>query len=149
MKNDYWSTSKSISKIEVSSRLPKSPAFGYFNPDMRKVSVVVENDEEDFIPAYSSGSDYADLLANIPEGELNFPEGSFKIIDCGVGLELPAGYRCRVSSHISNLFVELTDSKRLKLKVFNAGEKVRLIHKQKIAKIWVEPVYLFEWITKG
>jgi hypothetical protein len=146
MKNEYWSTKGSAA--HVSSKLPASPASGYSRPEINKVAVSIDFDDEDFVPNYSEGSS-ADLLANLPSGDLALPPGGSEVVDCGVSLKIPAGYRICVSSSIPGVFFNLIDSKRLKLNVFNAGEKAILRHKQNIAKIWIEPVYFFEWITKG
>lgn len=146
-KNDYWSTE---SRVKVSSKLPRSPATGYLSPDIKKVSVQIESDEDDFMPRYSlEDSGRADLVANIPSGEILFSEGGSDILDCGLSLEVPAGYRLCVSSSVHGFFMELVDSKRIKIKVFNSGGECALRHKQKVAKIWIEPIYFFEWIPKG
>lgn len=147
MRNENWSTSKS--KIYVSSRLPPNPASGYSRPDIRKVAVEVECDDDEFIPVYEPGCDHANLLANIPSGSLRIASGGTVVVDCGISIDMPPGYRCRVSGGVPGLFIELTDSKRVKVHVFNAGDEVVLQDRQMIGKISVEPVYIFEWITKG
>lgn len=147
MRNENWSTSKS--KIYVSSRLPPNPASGYAKPDIRKVAVEVECDDDDFVPAYDPGCDYANLIANIPSGSVRIAGGGTVVVDCGISLDMPAGYRCRVSGSTPGLFLELVDAKRIKVHAFNAGDEVILQDRQIIGKIWVEPVYIFEWITKG
>ena len=146
MKNEYWSSKGSAA--HVSSKLPSSPATGYSRPEINKVAVSIEFDDEDFAPNYSEGSS-ADIFANLPSGDLFLTPGASEVVDCGVSLKIPAGYRICVSSSIPGTFFNLIDSKRLKLNVFNAGEKATLRHKQNIGKIWIEPVYFFEWITKG
>jgi len=146
MKNEYWATKSS--SIQVSSKLPASPATGYSRPEINKVAVSIDFDDEDFVPIYSEGSS-ADVLANLPSGDLVLPHGGSEIVDCGISLKMPAGYKVCASSSIPGVFLSLMDAKRIKLNAFNAGEKVILRHKQKIAKIWIEPVYFFEWITKG
>jgi len=143
-KNDYWA---SESRVKVSSKLPKSPAAGYLAPDIKKVAVQIESDEDDFMPRYSlEDAGRADLVVNIPSGEILFSEGGSDILDCGFSLEIPAGYRLCVSSSVHGFFMELVDSKRIKIKAFNSGEECTLRHKQKVAKMWIEPIYFFEWI---
>lgn len=147
MKNENWSASKS--KIYVSSKLPNSPASGYSKPDIRKVAVDIESDDDDFVPRYSLGGTAAGLLANIPSGSLKLTTGSTAVLDCGISLAMPPGYKCRVSSNISGLFFTILDSNRIRLNIINVGEDLILSHKQLVGKIWVEPVYFFDWITKG
>ena len=145
MKNEYWSTKTSA---YVSSRLPPSPAIGYSRPEINNVAVSIDFDDEDFVPIYSEGS-CADILANLPSGDLFLPHGGSEVVDCGVSIEIPAGYRMCVSSSTPGVFFTLVESKRLKINAFNAGVEATLCHKQKIGKIWIEPVYFFDWITKG
>lgn len=143
---DNWSIKDS--KIFVSSKLPKSPALGYVKPEIKKVAIKISSDHEDFIPTYSEDKNAADLFLNTPK-ELIFPKGSQEIIDCGFSLEVPAGYKVCVSSVISSVFITLIDSSRIKVNAINFGEEIILQYKQKIGKIWVEPVYFFDWIKKG
>ena len=145
--DNKWSSKDS--RVFASPTLPKSPATGYSKPDLRKVAVSISSDEPDFIPVYSSGCNEADLFANIPSQNLFFPKGGCQIIDCGFSLSVATGYRICVSSSINNVFLNLVDASRVKVNAINLGEELTLQHKQKIGKIWIEPVYFFEWITKG
>ena len=142
---DIWSSKKP--KVFVSPRLPKSPAEGYEKPEINKVAVRISSDEDDFIPAYTDFN-CADLIANLPNN-LFLSHGSCEIIDCGFSLEIPSGYKVCASSSISNIFLNIVDSNRIKVNVLNLGKELILQHKQKIGKIWIEPVYFFDWITKG
>lgn len=126
---------------------PRSPAFDYFNPDIRKVAVEVVSDGSDFTPSCEGSSCVSEVFANIPSG-LDLVHNSSCVVDCGFSMKLPAGYKCRVESLNPSLFLSVVDCQRFKLNVFNAGDTVRLKDRQKIAKIWVEPVYLFEWIVR-
>jgi hypothetical protein len=147
MRNGNWSTSEN--KALVSSCLPPCPANGFIAPDLKKVATEIRADDEDFLPEYGRGENAAELLANIPEGKMSIASGMCEIVDCGFSLKIPAGYKCAVSSNIPSLFLSLIGSERIRLNVFNAGDHMVLQHKQSIGKIWIEPVYLFEWITKG
>jgi hypothetical protein len=69
-------------------------------------------------------------------------------LDCGFTITLPAGYRCRVSSHASSFVLDTVDSKRFKVNLINLGEETILNDRQAIGRLWVEPVYFFEWITR-
>lgn len=146
MKNENWSTKEQ--KIFVSSRLPQSPATGYVKPELKKVAVKIKPDSEDFVPKYSD-KNVADLVANLNFENLELTSGSHEIIDCGIELEIPAGYKCCVSSCIQGLFLNLIEGSRIKVVALNCGKKLILKNKQVIGKIWIEPVYFFEWITKG
>lgn len=147
MKNDNWSVSES--RVKVSSRLPPCPATSFTAPEIKSVAIEIDADDHDFIPTYPSGENAADLLANIPNGEVSLSSGSSEIVDCGFSMKIPAGYKCSVSSVIPNLFMNFLDSDRVEVRAFNAGDETVLHHKQIIGKIWVEPVYLFEWRMRG
>lgn len=142
-----WSAKES--KACVVPKIAKSQALEYVSPDIRKVAVVVSSDDPDFIPTYHSDKNTADLLANIPDQRLVLSKDSSVIIDCGFALEIPAGYKICVSSSLSGVFLNLIDDKKLKVNIMNFGQKLILQHKQKIGKIWIEPVYFFDWIQKG
>lgn len=144
MRNGEWSSNK----VHVSSKLPKNPALGYFTPDVREVAVEIEADDPDFMPSYGVGSNEAALFVNIPEGQIKLPKGSCVVLDCGVFLDMPPGYKCSVAG-LPGLFISLLDGKRVKVHATNLNDDLILSHKQTIGKIWVEPVYFFEWITKG
>lgn len=144
--SSYWSSNESL--VRVSSKLPSTPAMGYIKPDLRKVAVEILSDEEDFIPKYSDNNT-ADLFASLKNGDLRLATGSSDLVDCGFSIEIPAGYRICVESCISNVFLNLIESNRIKVNIFNFGKELILQNKKKIGKIWIEPVYFFEWITKG
>ena len=145
--DNKWSSKDN--RVYASPTLPRSPATGYNKPDLKKIAVSISSDEIDFVPSYPAGSNEADLLANIPSGTLLFSKGGCNVVDCGFSLEVPVGYRVRVSSLLDNLFLNLLEASRIKVNAINLGEELILHHKQKIGKIWIEPVYFFEWIMKG
>jgi len=141
------SEEKKASSIRANPKLTRSPAKDYFNPNINQVAVEVSSDDKVFLP--SSDGPVSEICVNIPSSELTLVHNSSCVVDCGFSLTLPAGYRCRVESLHPSLFVSLVGCPRFKLNVFNTGDKLRLIDRQKIAKIWIEPIYLFEWIVKG
>lgn len=145
MRNDSWSSARPNCAVP---RLKESPAKSFFNPEIRRVSIVASTDDVDFAPP-SGDSRYADLLANMPEGSKNIPRNGSAVIDCGLEVRLPAGYRLRVESANASFVVSLLDSPRLKLNIFNMGDEMVLTHKQRVAKIWIEPVYFMEWVLEG
>lgn len=120
----------------------KSPAQDFFQPSLKRVGVKISSDEPDFVPMCEEGSDHAFVFANIPANLILSENASF-IMDFGFSIELPPGYRCRAESLLPSIFVSSVDSSRFKLTLFNAGTKVVLKHKQKIAKIWIEPIHMF------
>lgn len=142
-----WSIKES--KACVVPKIPKSQALEYVSPDIKKVAVIISSDEPEFIPAYSSDKNTADLLANIPDQRLVLSKDSSAVVDCGFSVEIPIGYKICVSSSLSGVFLNLIDDKKLKVNIMNFGQKLILQHKQKIGKIWIEPVYFFDWIQKG
>lgn len=146
MKNDKWSTKKS--QIQVFSKLPPNPAVGYVKPEIKKVAVKIKADSEDFIPVYSD-KNVADLFVNLSSESLEMTTGSSEEVDCGFELEMPNGYKLCISSCVPGLFLNLFDSNRVRLNILNFGKKTILKNKQLIGKIWIEPVYFFDWITKG
>lgn len=127
--------------------LPRSPAVEYSSPTLHQVAVEVASDEKYFLPSCEGASCISEVCANIPSN-LVLSQNSSCVVDCGFSMKLPAGYKCRAESLNPSLFVSIVECPRFKLNVFNVGETVRLIDRQKIAKIWIEPVYLFEWIVR-
>jgi hypothetical protein len=140
MKNCNWSTEDP--KAFVSSRLPKSPAMDYVRPEIRRVAASISADEEFFMPKCSASDGRAEVFANIP-GDIELEHGAMTVVDCGFEMTLPAGYRISARGVSGGLFVSLADSKRVKISVFNGGEKCVLQDRSPIAKICIEPVYFF------
>ena len=132
-------------KTHVYSKLPPNPVSTYNAPDLKKIAVNIDSDEDYFIPRYDADDSTADLFLNSSE-KIVLSNGSSTIIDCGFSLKIPMGYRICIESCISGVFLNLTDSNRVKVNVFNFGKEITLQHKQKIGKIWIEPVYFFDWI---
>lgn len=145
MKNDNWNSDR---PNLVTPRLKDSPAKSYFTPEIRRVSITASTDDADFIPPSGDGR-HADLLANMPDGPKSVPRNGSTVVDCGLEVRLPAGYRLRVESASASLAVSLLESPRLKLNIFNMGDEMVLTHKQRVAKIWIEPVYFMEWVLEG
>lgn len=140
MKNCNWSSDDP--KIFVSSRLPKSPATDYVRPEINKVAIDISAEDNFFVPKCSSSDGKAEIFANIPKS-IELEHGTMMVIDCGFDATLPAGYRISVCGISKGLFVSLADSKRIKVSVFNSGEKHVLHDREPIGKIWIEPVYFF------
>ena len=148
MSKERWKSERKNPAVSVRPKLPHSPAKDYFFTDMKQVGVEVVSDEPDFNPLFVDGSSLAEVFFNSPSENLLLTSNSSSIVDCGFSIKIPPGYRCRAESINPSLFITTVDSSRFKLNIFNAGEELRLIHKQKVARIWIEPMYLFELIIK-
>lgn len=147
MRDDKWRVDPPGPR--ANPRLPESPAKGYSNPELFKVAVAIESDEADFMPTSCHSDGSAQIVGNIPSGSVVVPEGGSLVIDCGFSVEIPKGYRCRVTSSIGGLFMEVVDSKRFKVNAINLGSKTMLLDRKPIGRIWIEPVHFFEWIKRG
>jgi hypothetical protein len=147
VKNEYWHSGKP--KVYAWPMNKKTPAAAYTNPVVTKVPVEASFDDGDFLPSYSSDGSHADLRANLPLGPLDIGTGGCEVLDCGFSMKIPAGYRCVVSGCVQGLFLTLEDSERVRVKAFNTSEPLTLHHRSIVGKISIEPIYLFNWITKG
>jgi len=134
---------------KVFPRPPMTSAKEYARPEISKVAVSIETDADEFMPRQCGRDGSATIFANIPSGELVISKGGSSIVDCGFSVEMPAGYRCRVSSLVVGVVLDSVDSKRFKVNVVNLADQTILKDRQAIGKIWVEPIHLFEWITRG
>lgn len=140
MKNTNWSSEDR--RVFATARLPKSPAMDYVRPEIRKVAIDAHADDPFFLPRCSSSDGTAEIFANIAES-IELEHGAMAVVDCGFEMTLPAGYRISARGASDRLFVSLADTKRIKVSIFNAGDKCVLHNSQPIAKIWIEPVYFF------
>jgi hypothetical protein len=142
VEEDNWASPE---KAKVVAKLPQTPAKGYFNPEIKSVSVELKADEDCFTPVYDKRGHSAKVFANIQDGFLPLPGGSTEKIDCGISLKFPISYKLGVVSEIPGLFLTIDNGERLVLTAFNAGDDLTLSHKQIVGSIFIEPVYLFEW----
>lgn len=146
MRNDGWKVEKQ--GPTVAPKIASTPAKNYSRPEISKVSVFLEVDSPEFAPSSNGLDGSALIFANIPDGTLVLPRGGTKVVDCGFTVSVPAGYRCRVSSNLHGVILEAVDSKRFKVNVINLGDETTLNNRDAIGRLWVEPVYFFEWITR-
>lgn len=147
MRGDNWEPDPPLPK--ASPKLPGCSAKGYSNPRISRVAASIQSDEDDFVPLPCGTDGAYDIKSNIPAGSITMPSGATAVIDCGFSMALPEGYRCRVSSSVQGIVLETVDSKRFKVNAINLGGQTILHDRESIGKIWVEPVYFFEWIKKG
>lgn len=155
MNDNYWSEKN---KVKVSSKLPQCSANNYYKPNITSVLTKISIDEEYFLPKYSnSNSSSADLFANIPEKEsIGICSFGTEIIDCGFSIQIENGYKACISIDsywcdkgliiMGSNQIDPQDDCRIKINVMNIGKKILVVsHKDKIGKIWIEPIYFFEW----
>lgn len=154
MKNlNYW---KEDEKNQANCKLPSCSAKDYFQPILNKVSTKIECDDEFFIPKYlNSNSTSADVFANCDNAIAIHHQG-FCSIDCGFSIQIQKGYKACVELDsywskkglvlVGDKFFNSENIEKIKINVYNLGERQVVVnHKDKIAKIWIEPVYFFEW----
>ena len=149
MDNDPWKEEK----IKVECKISKSIAEDYYSPNVQKILTKIIPDEPDFVPKYNSNSTCADLMANISDKELKLSGNQSAVVDCGCSMEIIQGYRVRVQTHpnwvnkglfVSTSFIE--GQGRIKIFVINIlNELLKISHKDKIAQIFIEPIYFFDW----
>lgn len=131
-------------RVLVNPIAKENLAKNYFQPNLKHVVVKIEPDDPDFYPkCQEENCEFAFVFANIPSN-LNLYKNESFTMDFGFSVDVSKGYRIRAESLISSLFVFSVDSSRFKLNLFNFGDDLVLKHKQKIAKIWIEPIYLFK-----
>lgn len=147
MRGDAWRRDPPVPRAKP--RAMGTPAKGYSRPEILRVAVELKADSDEFRPSPCDPEGSSGIVANIPDGEIVIPHCGSAVIDCGFGVKLPAGYRCRVKSYMSSLVFEVVDLKRFKVHATNLGSETILSHGESIGRIWIEPVHFFEWTTKG
>lgn len=147
MNGDNWSVDPPVPR--AAPRMPSTPAKEYYKPEVSKVSVALDADEDCFVPSPLARDGSAPLTANIPGGGVDIPKGGSVVVDCGFSIKLPVGYRCRVSSVVPGVLIDIVDCKRFKVNAVNLGDETKLNDREEIGRLWVEPVYFVEWITRG
>ena len=124
-----------------------------------KIPVEIVADSPDFIPQYKTlGSAAADLIANIPDGEVTIYPGFSAIVDVGFSMALPFGWEAQIrprSGFAAEFQLQVTNSPgtidsdyrgRVKVILNNAGKKlISIKHKERFAQICLKPVYIFDW----
>jgi hypothetical protein len=149
MQEDPWKDNS----IKVECKIPKSAAGEYYCPDIKKILTKIIPDDPCFVPTYDPNYSCADLMANVSHGELTLAGNQSSIVDCGFSMEVSKGYRVRVQVHPDwlnkGLFVSTSSidgQGRVKIFAINiSNEPIRIIHKDKIAQIFIEPIYFFDW----
>lgn len=147
MRDDGWRRESPIPR--ATPRPARSPASDYARPQVERVALAIKSDSDEFRPSPCDSDGSSTILANIPQGEISMSEGAVATIDCGFSIEVPMGYRCRVSSLVPGVFIDTVESKRFKVSAVNLGSETILRHGEPIGRLWVEPVHFFEWVTRG
>jgi len=127
--------------------------------NLNKIPVEIVADSPDFIPQYKTyGSAAADLVANIPNGEISLLPGCSTIVDVGFSMALPVGWEAQVrprSGLAAEFQLQVTNSPgtidsdyrgRVKVILNNAGQRSIIIkHGERFAQICIKPVFIFDW----
>jgi dUTPase len=158
---DPWAESKS-SKVEVFAKPAPSSAKDYHLPYFNKISTKIDPDSNEFIPSYDSNSSEADLFANLDSKEKIIGSLSSLVIDCGFNVEIPSGYKIKIASNeflkncgiLADQFLDEScyNNSSIRIKVFLTNiskDPVTIKKNSKIARISIEPIYIFEWLTRG
>ena len=121
---------------------------------MKVVNCDVTADEPMFVA--KSGC----LFANIPkdgagQSTVRLSHRSSILIDCGINVKVPEGFRLKIV--LTQEFAKkgmmmtecLNNDERVKFLVTNIGKELVVINKgDNVAHVWLEPLYLSNWITK-
>lgn len=151
---------KPVGKISPVAK--KSNTLEYYSPNLFNVAVELTPDDPDFTPVYNE-QNWADIKIIVPRlnhqgvQALRLNHRVTEILDCGISLKIPEGFRLVFSTKNSwasrGLFVSkcYLDGDRVKLIITNIGQETPLVlnHKDVIAQISLEPVYFFDWNKNG
>ena len=153
---------KGVVKVKAEAVLPPSAASDYDCPSILNVATKIVVDEDQFLPTYQTKeSACVELIANLEEDHAGskrvaLPHRATVVIDCGFSMQLPAGYKACISARsilankgliVTNAPGQIDSDGRVKVVVTNVGKEIVVIeHGDRFAQMWVEPVYLFEWV---
>lgn len=147
MRDDGWGRESPLPRVRP--KASRSPATEYTRPRIERVALALRSDSDEFRPAACDSEGRSTFVANIPNGELRMPEMGSAVVDCGFGIEVPMGYRAMASSIVPGVVLEIVESKRFKVSVVNLRGETILRHGEPIGRLWVEPIYFFDWETRG
>ena len=149
----------------IRSVLPKSPLQELDVPQLHKVATEIVADDPKFIPVSNEQNvAVVDLTANLEPDHtggkrLSLSHRATVVIDCGFSMKLPTHYKAlvKVRPDWAARGLIITDGPsvigpnnkaRVTVTVTNVGKEIVVINDgDKIAQMWVEPSYTFEWIT--
>jgi hypothetical protein len=147
LRDDGWGCESPLPK--ATPKPARTPAKEYSRPELSRVSVGLEADDDSFAPGPSDRFGMSVVCAKIPSGSMRISEGGHAVVDCGFGISIPPGYRVRVSGVVPGLAAEVHDTGRFRLSLVNLGGETILNDGQQIGLIWVEPVCYFDWTQRG
>lgn len=152
-------------KGTIRSVMPRSPLKDLEMPQLKKVATEIVADDPKYIPVSNDKNvSVVDLIANLEPDHtggkrLALSHRATVVIDCGFSIKLPISYRALVKAQPdwASKGLIITDgpsmigpnnTTRVKVTVTNVGKEIVVINDgDKIAQMWVEPSYAFEWIT--
>lgn len=120
-----------------------------------------------YIPKYENDNSYFKLYASIKPvihdhqyfgSCVKFGFRTIELIDCGVSVELPKGYKLCLSLSdelskkglfITNAPVQVDNNKTIQFMLANFSHEITTIEDgDYVAKGWIEPIYKVEWIKE-
>lgn len=141
----------------ANSKLPRCSAINYF-PKINLVSTKITAKSDEFIPKYENAdSSFAFIMACLEE-EISLPPGGSALISCGFSIQISKGYKAKISivSDLANKgliikdeFLDLDSSYKDEVKIYflnTSDNLIKIYNKMKIAKIWAEQIFYFDWI---
>ena len=146
-------------RVKATKSREQSPAADYVQPNIFRVSTSVVPDIAEFKPLSQDGGRYCDVFLNTLARSMNqiqLNHRSTEVLDFGCKITLPPGYKLNGNVHpkyaalgLVCCSVYLDDEKRLKFVVTNSGKQtpIILVEKEPVGRIWIEPVYYFDWIS--
>ncbi len=158
--NEQLEEVKKVKKVAKAKPIVKdSLASSYLNPNLYNVATKIVVDDMEFLPRYqTAGSACVDLKAYIKD-KISLPHRCTVVVDCGFSMQIPPGYKACVSarSGLASRGLIVTNAPgqidsdyrgRVKVVVTNVGQEIIVIeHGFRIAQMWIEPVYTFDWKT--
>jgi dUTPase len=153
-------TKKKITARPISSKATKFALKDYYAPGDREITVKIQSDEVAFTPTVGEHG-YFDLMANMPldaagQRRSNLSHRSTIVVDCGVEITVPEGYRAvlKVNELLAKKGLLIPNAPsyhtggRVKVQLSNFGrEIIQVNHLDKVAQIAVEPIYTIKWET--
>lgn len=144
-------------RVKATKSPEKSPATDYFQPNIFRVATSVDPDIPEFKPLSQEGGKYCEVFLNTLARSMNqvqLNHRTTEVLDFGCKIDLPPGYKISGNVHpkysalgLVCCSVYLDDEKRLKFVVTNSGKQTPIIltEKEAVGRIWIEPVYYFDW----
>ena len=158
--------SKPKKRSMASTIMPKSPVRDINAPILHKVATEIIVDDRDFIPNYSDlNASAVDIKAYFDSKEpsqrrVALGHRAIVVLNCGFELKLAPGYKAviKVLPALANRGLMVADGHGIVdgssvgnvcVTVTNVGKEiVAICHGDVFAQMWIEPVYLFDFVQK-